>query len=117
MDKDFLWEMFEEKFSKETQKRYAPPPIQIGTHRETGEILSTLIEGFDDEYANGLSSTHSYVLGRSGSGKTKWLEGFVRTIIQQGYGAIVLDGKAGETCLYNNLLDYCTYLDLKVPHL
>ncbi len=57
-----------------------------------------------------FAETHTHIIGRSGVGKSKFLEHLACTIMEAGYGLILLDGK-GE--LYDNLLKYCT--DYFVP--
>lgn len=82
------------------------PTIHIGTNALSGKKLYLPIE---DE-KKGLSSTHTYIPGRSGVGKSKFFEGIARDIINVGYGLIVLDGKGD---LYDNLADYCALMNLK----
>lgn len=79
------------------------PAIQIGTNILSGKKLSLPIE------KPGLASTHTYILGSSGMGKSKFLERVARDLIQNRYGLLVLDGKND---LYNDLLDFCCLLRL-----
>ena len=54
-------------------------------------------------------STHMHVVGGSGTGKSKFLEWMIRKDIREGHGFCVIDwhGK-----LYNDVLRYCTQLDV-----
>ncbi|MCH8292590.1 type IV secretion system DNA-binding domain-containing protein, partial [Candidatus Poribacteria bacterium] len=106
---DLLWEALS---SKKTSS-YSSASVEIGADVATGDKLFLPIE----EPNNSLSATHTYVMGGSGAGKTKWLEGIIRTIIKLGYGLIFLDGKGGNATLYDDLVDYCADLDFDGYHL
>lgn len=77
-----------------------PLHLHVGTNTDTGE----------EEYVDfaRLFDTSTYVLGRPGTGKSKFLEHLCRFIVEQGYGLVVLDGKGS---LYDNLLPHLTHLD------
>ena len=102
---DLFWKKAERGVNRKIQKMHSAPTISVGVDTDTGKDLSMLLEE--------MASTHTYVLGGSGAGKTKFLEGLCRQIVKKGYGLCVLDGKAGETCLYENLASYCTRFDLE----
>jgi hypothetical protein len=88
------------------------PSVRIGENALSGKSLSLPLDDPNDPQ-KGMRSTHLYVPGSSGVDKTKFLESICRDIIYAGYGLIVLDGKAGEGSLYQNLLDYCARLDFE----
>lgn len=102
-------DLLQEVFGELKRELIPPLHIRMGSDVEAKEEFHLPIEG----KVSGLASTHTYVLGSSGVGKTKWLEGIVRSLIEQGYGVVVLDGKAGETCLYENLVKYYAFRDLR----
>jgi len=66
--------------------------IRIGQNALSGKPINIPLEE--------LMDTHTFVLGRSGVGKSYLLEMFARAIIQSGYGLIFLDGKGD---LFDNL--------------
>lgn len=101
MNIDFS-DLFDEAFEEQTQKRYPPPAVQIGTHIQSGSQLSLPFEKF--------ASTHTCILGSTRAGKTKLMEGILRPIIEHGYGCVVLDGKGD---LYDDLVSCFAYLDLE----
>jgi hypothetical protein len=55
------------------------------------------------------SGTHLHVLGGSGTGKSKFLEHFVRQSIRAGHGVCVLDWHG---TLYADLVRWCAWLDI-----
>lgn len=95
-------DIFEEASERQFQKRYPPPAVQIGTHVHSGSKLSLSFEDF--------ASTHTCILGSTRAGKTKFMEGVLRPIIEHGYGLVVLDGKGD---LYDALVSYLAYLDIE----
>jgi len=95
-------DVFDEAREAQRQKRNPTPAIQMGTHTQSGAKLNLPFEDF--------CSTHTSILGSTRAGKTKFIEGILQPVIEHGYGLVVLDGK-GE--LYDLLVDYCAYLDLK----
>jgi len=103
-----LWEALGKKFPRSRSSSRPVPSVEIGTD-EAGKKITLPIE----DGTSGLSATHMYVLGGSGVGKTKGIEGVMRSLIRRGYGVVLLDGKGDEGCLYDNIVDYCAYLDYK----
>jgi len=102
---DLLWEAI----SGKKTPSYSSASVEIGADVSSGEKLLLPIEKPNDS----LSATHTYVMGGSGAGKTKWLEGIMRTIIKEGYGLVFLDGKGGNVSLYDDIVGYCARLDLE----
>ena len=54
-------------------------------------------------------NTHLHCVGGSGTGKSKFLECLIRQDIKQGQGFCLIDWHG---TLYNDLLRYCTQLDI-----
>lgn len=59
-------------------------------------------------------ATHMHVVGATGVGKTFFLEGIIKTLIQQGHGACVIDPHGD---LYHRILDFCTFVNMARPEL
>lgn len=57
-------------------------------------------------------STHTHVLGGSGTGKSKFLEWMIRQDIRAGNGLCLIDWHG---TLYNDVLRYCAYQDVGLP--
>ena len=63
-----LWEALGKKFPRSRSSSRPLPSVEIGTDEAGGKIRLPIEDG-----TRGLSSTHTYVLGSSGVGKTKSL--------------------------------------------
>jgi hypothetical protein len=57
-------------------------------------------------------STHMHVIGGTGSGKSYFLDGVLKSLILQGQGLCLIDPHGD---LYHRILDFCTYLDREQP--
>lgn len=91
-----------DKVIKEAFKgTHKKPSIHIGKDASTDKELYLPIEE--------MAQTHTHIPGRSGVGKSKFMERMARDIIKNKYGLIVLDGKGD---LYENLMHFCAYAGL-----
>jgi hypothetical protein len=54
-------------------------------------------------------STHSHIIGGSGTGKSKFLEWMIQKDLREGHGLCVIDWHG---TLYQDLLTYCAHLDI-----
>src|SRR5437016_4892610 len=55
------------------------------------------------------ANTHMHVIGGSGTGKSKFLEMLIRSDIRAGHGLCLIDWHG---TLYNDVLRYCSHLDV-----
>ena len=78
--------------------------VPIGINVLSGKQVSMPIED-PEQKGDALSSTHSYIIGGSGTGKTTVLEPIIQGIIRNGNGVIVMDGKGND--LYSRIRDFC----------
>ncbi len=87
----------------------ATPPdelgISLGTNIRTGTNLSVRAEAFD---------THMHVVGATGVGKSFFLEGVIKRLIQQGHGVCLMTPHAD---IYHRVLDYCASVNITHPKL
>ncbi|MFO0794148.1 MAG: DUF87 domain-containing protein, partial [Candidatus Brocadiaceae bacterium] len=84
-----------DKIFKSTHK-YTSPSIHVGTHVFTGKDLYLPIDV--------LADNHTYVMGTTRVGKSKFFERIARDIIKSGHGLILLDGKGD---LYDDMVNFC----------
>ncbi|MCC7213180.1 MAG: DUF87 domain-containing protein [Candidatus Brocadia sp.] len=78
------------------------PSIHVGTHGVTGKDLYLPIDV--------LADNHTYVLGTTRVGKSKFFERIARDIIKSGHGLILLDGKGD---LYDDMVNFCALARLE----
>jgi hypothetical protein len=76
--------------------------FSVGTDTATGEPVSLSLSD--------LTSSHTHIIGRTNSGKTKALELLCRHIIGEGLPLIVIDGVGA---LYRGLFDYAAEQNLR----
>ena len=79
--------------------------IFLGTNITTGTDLRVSAK---------VLATHMHVVGATGVGKSFFLEGVIKRLIEQGHGVCLMTPHAD---IYHRVLDYCAGVNITHPHL
>ena len=87
------------------RQRRHPLDIPLGTNIRSGAELRVRAAAFD---------THMHVVGATGVGKSFFLEGVIKRLIQQGHGVCLM---TPHQDIYHRVLDYCAGVNMTHPQL
>ncbi len=109
-----------------------PPPTRLEEQEDPKEYWARRLKQARETPANGIRlgknlqtqlpifitpeqlNTHMHVVGATNVGKSYFLEGMMKQLIQGGHGICLIDPHGD---LYHRMLDFCTYMNIEEPGL